>query len=1514
MSFWGVTRAGGSGSHELGNDAGAIEAPRDPEHDHGQINAELLTILFTDLVDSTQLQADSGNVEAARLVQLHRKMVRTLLEKYKAREIEWAGDSCLAAFNKPSDAVAFALELQFVARQTATEEPKLPTIRIGIHLGEVMVQHHEHGPKAVDVFGLQISEAARVMSLAAGGQIYCTRPVFDNARSALKTSWLPELGEVKWLNHGPYILKGSPDPVEICEAGEAGVAPLCPPAANDKVRPADLQNEELGWRPAPGVTVPGRTNWKLLEQLGKGGFGEVWKAEHAKTGEVRVFKFCFQLDRVRALRREVVLFRLLKEALGTRKDIARILDWQFEEAPYYLESEYTAGGDFAEWAARQGGLNNTAIEVRLELVAQAATALGAAHGIGVLHKDIKPQNLLISEKDDGRPCAQLTDFGISLLLDPDVLRERGITAEGLTETLLGNGSSSGSGTRMYMAPEIIEGKAPTMASDIYALGVVLYQAAIGDFERTIAAGWERDVEDDLLREDIQICIEGRPERRPKSAEELARRLRALPERREAAKRQRALEAELDRARRRRRLFVVASAIGISVTLVAAGFAIRENYRAEIETQLRQNAEQAQTEAEREREVAEAAQREAEVARKREEDAHAAAERERTRARQGERNAKLLAAASKLDQRDTRTARSTLQSVPLDLRDWAWGILADRAWPVLGRNNSVPPRTITPGMSTAEMWRNASTSLIATHVAPEGWWFYGVRNGRILLMRGDTVQVWDAKFENKLYEVTLDMIHWSRNIEISPDERFISCSRGSTLGSVWNLRTGERAHILTGHNGTIHEVGFSPDSQYLATVSWDGTTRIWEVENGTEVCAIPLETSPYQMPFIFGPGSESIVVPAGQWMLKRYSIPDGREIERFISEKANGTIVDISDDLETAVSVADGERLLVSVWNPPTGKEICGFSVAAGMYYDRTWPKLSPDHSSVAMHADERIIELWDTSSGESLTTVRSDFGFSDNLMYFGDGSIGLREWVTPMRDTLLRLRPADAPPQVPNQLVGHESVVVRVRFSHDGNRIATGSYDGTTRIWDTRTRELLTMLKGHSGKIVDVQFSPDNRVILTIGWDKTARTWNSETGQLLETIEGGISESELNGGPLSQDVMWDYARLDGNRFSPDGTHIVVPRQGIAGAIIDIETGELRHELRDPDVGECYSAAFSDDGKYVVSLAKRAGYAIWDANTGALLWSLRTGSASAYRSDGKFVVRGAGRTISLIDMIEDQEDWQVDAPGQPSVIAFSSDGAKIVVGTREGTVAVLDAQTSEQLGHWKAHNDMMNHVSPSPSGKLFSTFAQRAVNIWDWDGNLVISLVGEGVPVDVDWSPDGRKIAVSRFSLARPELNEVQIFESIPWNEVERPGTKDRNYQWWIAEWRDRRLAQPVLDQFHEAINNGDAERSTAVAERILNDFSTQVDPLNEAAWVLLTNERGIRNNALALKLAEAAIMASYGRDPYSHDTYALALFETDDIDGAIEQQREAVNGSNGKLQETLQNTLDVYLAKKSGSN
>lgn len=323
-----------------------------------------------------------------------------------------------------------------------------------------------------------------------------------------------------------------------------------------------VQSKAARLPPAPaemnlqaGQPVPGRERWRLLRSLSISRNSEVWLAEHPKTSELRVFKFVSDADYLTALKREVMVFRFLRESLGERSDFVRIFEWNFDAPPYFLESEY-GGSNLAEWADSQGGLDHISIPCRLGVLAEIARTIADAHGAGVLHRDLKPANILVRPVAGSERHIKIADFGSASLLDPSRLQDLGITSLGLTQTGV-SVSPSLTGTLMYLAPEVLSGSVPTAAADIYSLGVILYQLVIGDFRKPLSAGWERAIEDPLIREDIAVTACGDPAGRLAGAAQLARRLDGLQERRversrlEAA-RQREQLAERKRANARAR--------------------------------------------------------------------------------------------------------------------------------------------------------------------------------------------------------------------------------------------------------------------------------------------------------------------------------------------------------------------------------------------------------------------------------------------------------------------------------------------------------------------------------------------------------------------------------------------------------------------------------------------------------------------------------------------------------------------------------------------------------------------------------------------------------------------------------------------------------------------------------------------------------------------------------------------------------------------------------------------------
>jgi len=202
----------------------------------------LRTLLFTDVVDSTQLVERLGDTHAAQVWQAHDRRSRELLARHRGREIDRA-DGFFLLFDDPSDAVRYALEYHEALADLALGA------RVGIHIGPVTLRENAHedvarGAKPVEVEGLAKPLAARIMALARGGQTLMSAAV----RDALADT-LPSCAQIE--RHGHYRLKGIEEPVEVLELGVRDCSAFSPPADTDKayrvVRAGDL------WRPVREV-------------------------------------------------------------------------------------------------------------------------------------------------------------------------------------------------------------------------------------------------------------------------------------------------------------------------------------------------------------------------------------------------------------------------------------------------------------------------------------------------------------------------------------------------------------------------------------------------------------------------------------------------------------------------------------------------------------------------------------------------------------------------------------------------------------------------------------------------------------------------------------------------------------------------------------------------------------------------------------------------------------------------------------------------------------------------------------------------------------------------------------------------------------------------------------------------------------------------------------------------------------------------------------------------------------
>ncbi|SDQ11747.1 protein kinase domain-containing protein [Leucobacter chromiiresistens] len=268
-------------------------------------------------------------------------------------------------------------------------------------------------------------------------------------------------------------------------------------------------------RPAAGITFGGR--YELSSRIAVGGMGEVWKATDSiigRTVAIKILKDEYMgdpgfLERFRAEARHA--------ALVNHEGIANVFDYGEEQGSAYIVMELVPGEPLSAIIDREGRLPANRV---LGIVAQTATSLQAAHDAGLVHRDIKPGNLLITP--EGR--VKITDFGIARIADQVPL-----TATGQVM-----------GTVQYLAPEQASGHTATAATDIYSLGVVAYECLAGkrpftgESQVAIAMAQINDTPPDLptdipepVRNLVLACLAKDAAGRPMTAAKLAQAATAL---------------------------------------------------------------------------------------------------------------------------------------------------------------------------------------------------------------------------------------------------------------------------------------------------------------------------------------------------------------------------------------------------------------------------------------------------------------------------------------------------------------------------------------------------------------------------------------------------------------------------------------------------------------------------------------------------------------------------------------------------------------------------------------------------------------------------------------------------------------------------------------------------------------------------------------------------------------------------------------------------------------------------
>jgi tetratricopeptide (TPR) repeat protein len=329
------------------------------------------------------------------------------------------------------------------------------------------------------------------------------RAVFDEAASLRDT------------DREEFLRKECGNEPDICEAvrhmlKEDGRSGFLDRPAGTKDRPRSFE---------PGAVIAGR--YRIVRWLGRGGMGEVYEADQLELNECVAIKtllpeICADPQMIDRFKQEIQLSRKIAHPNVCKVfDLARHpADGSTPDVVFFLSMEFVAGETLRDKLRRERRVSPAAA---LPIIEQIADALDAVHRAGVIHRDLKPSNVMLTTAPDGSSRAVVMDFGLARMVAPP--KDSTVTISGHL-----------AGTLEYMAPELFTGGPASAASDIYALGLVVYEMVTGELpERAlrqipparskapeIDAAWDRA---------LSRALDRQPERRFQSANDFVRALR-----------------------------------------------------------------------------------------------------------------------------------------------------------------------------------------------------------------------------------------------------------------------------------------------------------------------------------------------------------------------------------------------------------------------------------------------------------------------------------------------------------------------------------------------------------------------------------------------------------------------------------------------------------------------------------------------------------------------------------------------------------------------------------------------------------------------------------------------------------------------------------------------------------------------------------------------------------------------------------------------------------------------------